>query len=71
LLSATLPAATGGFSACAMSSASQTCIDGTTSHATITVSTTALAAGDTINVKSAVVTGSPTWVHIEIIYTID
>ncbi len=71
LLSATLPAATGGFNACATTTISQTCIDGSTSSGTITISTAVLAAGDIINVKSAVITGSPTWVHIEAIYTID
>ncbi len=70
--SATLPAATGGFNACAMTTTSQTCIDGTTSSGTITISASGvLAAGDILNVKSAVITGSPTWVHIECIFVID
>jgi hypothetical protein len=72
MLSATLPAGTGGFNACAMTSTAQTCIDGTTSSGTIAVSASGvLAAGDIINVKSAVITGSPTMVHIEVIYTVD
>ncbi len=72
MLSATLPAATGGFNACAMTTTSQTCIDGTTSSGTITISASgAMAAGDILNVKSAVITGSPTWVHLEAIYLLD
>jgi hypothetical protein len=72
MLSATLPAATGGWNACAMTTAAQTCIDGTTSSASITIAASGvLAAGDILNVKSAVITGSPTWVHIEAIYTLD
>jgi hypothetical protein len=51
LLSGALAAA-GTTKTCAMSATSQTCIDGTTSSGSITVSTTSLAAGDYIEVKS-------------------
>jgi hypothetical protein len=53
LLSGALSAAsTAEADACAMSATSQTCIDGTTSSGTITVSTTSLAAGDYLELAS-------------------
>jgi hypothetical protein len=55
LLSGALAAA-GTTHTCAMSSTSQTCIDGTTSSNSITLSNTSLNAGDVIEVKSG--TGS-------------
>jgi hypothetical protein len=45
-------AAAGTTKTCAKTSTSATCIDGTTSSGSITVSTTALAAGDYVEVKS-------------------
>jgi hypothetical protein len=51
LLSGALAAA-GTTKTCAMSSTSATCIDGTTSSGSITISTTSIAAGDYVEIKS-------------------
>jgi hypothetical protein len=64
LLSTTLPTVGSGAYACAMATISQTCIAGITSSGTITLSNTALAAGDVIRVKSATAGGTATWHHI-------
>ena len=58
LASAVLPTAAAGAAACAMSSTSQTCIDGTTSSGTVTLSNTGLNAGDWIETKSATAGGT-------------
>jgi hypothetical protein len=56
---------------CAMSSTSQTCIDGTTSSATVTLSNTSLNAGDWIEVKSGTAGGTAKRLSIAVVYTID
>jgi len=66
LTTATLPTQASGAYQCARSSASATGIAGITCHATITLSaSTTINAGDVIRVKSASITGSPTWHHVK------
>jgi hypothetical protein len=69
LLSGALATATG--KACAMSSRSGTCIDGSTSSGTISISTTALSAGDVVYVSAATADGVQTWYQTTITYTIN
>lgn len=69
LLSGLLAMASG--KVCAMTSTSGTCIDGTTSSGTITISTTALAAGDMLYVSAATADAAQTWVRIAITYTVN
>jgi hypothetical protein len=71
LMSGELAGLTGGFGACAMSSTSQTCIDGSTSSGTISVSTTALAAGDWVETSTSTLGGTPKQYAIAVIWTVD
>jgi hypothetical protein len=72
LLSAALPAAsTADADACAMSTTSATCIDGTTSSGTITVSTTALGAGDWIELASGTADGTSKRASISVTWTVN
>lgn len=70
LLSAALATVSG--KACAKSTISQACIlNGVTSSGTVTVSTTALAAGDELYVTAATADATQTWYAIAIIYTVN
>jgi hypothetical protein len=42
-----------------------------TSSSSVTISTTALAAGDQIYVSAATADGAQTWYHVAVIYTIN
>jgi hypothetical protein len=67
LLSAALAApATALANACAMSTTSQTCLDGTTSSGTVNVSTTAIGAGDYIEIASGTAGGTAKRVSIAV-----
>jgi hypothetical protein len=69
LLSGALAGA-GTTETCAMASTSQTCLNGTTSSGTITLSNTALSAGDWIEVKSG--TGSTAKaLDVAVVYTVN
>lgn len=57
--------------ACALTATSGTCINGTTSSSSITVSTTALAAGDWVRVSAATPDAAQTWYRIAVTYTIN
>lgn len=71
LLSGTLAASSTAFSdSCAMSSTSATCIDGTTSDASVTVSTTAVAAGDWLETSGGVADGSTKRATVTVTYTV-
>lgn len=63
--------ATNSGQACALASTSGTCINGTTSSSSVTISTTALAAGDWLRVSAATPDGTQTWYRIAIIYTVN
>lgn len=67
ILSGALAAVTGGFDSCAKSSTGQTCIDGTTSSGTITVSSTAVAAGDYIEPVSGTAGGTAKTVSVTVV----
>ncbi len=69
LLSAALATVSG--KACALTAISGTCINGNTSSGTITISTTALAAGDALYVSAATADAAQTWYNIAIIYTVN
>jgi hypothetical protein len=69
LLSAALATASG--KACALTSTSGTCINGNTSSSSITISTTALAAGDVLYVSAATPDAAQTWYSIAVIYTVN
>jgi len=69
LLSAALATASG--KACALTSTSGTCINGTTSSNSVTISTTALAAGDMLYVSAATPDTAQTWYRTTVIYTIN
>jgi hypothetical protein len=71
LLSAQLPTGSSGAYACALTGTAGTCISGITSSATITISNTALAAGDTVQISAATITGSPTWYHATAVFTVN
>lgn len=71
LLSTALPAAaTAKADACAKSTISATCIDGTTSSGTITVSATAISAGDWLELASGTADGTTKRATISITYTV-
>jgi hypothetical protein len=65
------PLATASGKACAMTSTSGTCIDGTTSSSSVTISTTALSAGDWIQVSVATPDAAQTWYRIAVVYTVN
>ena len=69
LLSGALATASG--KACALISTSGTCINGTTSSGSVTISTTALSAGDVLYVSAAAADATQTWYNIAVIYTIN
>lgn len=69
LLSGLLAMATG--KVCALTGISGTCINGTTSSGTITISTTALAAGDVLYISAATADGVQTWANVTVIYTVN
>jgi hypothetical protein len=69
LLSGALAMASG--KVCALTSTSGTCINGTTSSNSITISTTSIAAGDMLYVSAATADGAQTWATITIIYTVN
>lgn len=69
LLSAALPTASG--KACALTTTSGTCLDGLTSSSTVSISTTALAAGDILSVTGATADSAQTWYTVTVIYTIN
>ena len=69
LLSAALATVAG--QACAMTTTSGACINGTTSSTTVTISTTALAAGDWVRVSAATPDAAQTWYRIAVIYTVN
>lgn len=69
LLSAAL--ATVGGKACGLASTSGTCINGLTSSGTVTISTTALAAGDVLYVSAATADAAQTWYAVSVIYTVN
>jgi hypothetical protein len=71
LSSAALTTAAAGAAACAMSSTSQTCIDGTTSSGTVTLSNTGLNAGDWIETVSGTAGGTAKRLSIAVVYTIN
>jgi len=71
LLSGALATLTGGFPACARTATSQTCIDGTTSSGSITVSTTALGAGDYIETSTSTLAGTPVIYKVMVVYTVN
>ena len=69
LLSGALATASGY--ACALTSASGTCIGGTTSSANVTISTTALSAGDWIRISAATPDAAQTWYRVAVVYTVN
>jgi hypothetical protein len=71
LLSAVLATVSGV--ACALTSTSGTCLfnNAMTSSSTVTISTTALAAGDQIYVSAATADAAQTWYHVAVIYVIN
>ncbi len=69
LLSGALATASG--KACALTSTSGTCINGTTSSNSITISTTSLSAGDMLYVSAATADGVQTWYRTTIVFTIN
>ncbi len=71
LMSGSLATAASGAAACVTATVSQTCIDGTTSSGTLTLSNTALTAGDWIQTETAVAGGAATRMSIAITYTIN
>jgi hypothetical protein len=71
LLTGQLATATAGAYACATASPSSSCIAGITSSGTVTTSNTLLAAGDTIQISAATITGSPTWYHATVTFTVN
>jgi hypothetical protein len=71
LLSATLATASSGGAACAMSAVSQTCIDGTTSSGSVTLSNMTLNAGDWIETSSATAGGTAKRMSIAVVYTVN
>lgn len=71
LLSAALATGASGAIACAKSGTSQTCINGTTSSGTITISNTSLAAGDWIELKSGTAGGTAKRMSVVLVYTVN
>ncbi|HWP84678.1 MAG TPA: hypothetical protein VNN17_05780, partial [Terriglobia bacterium] len=71
LLSGALATGSNGAYACARAAVSQTCISGITSSGSITISNTALSAGDVIRVKTPSAGGTATWFHIVAFYTLN
>jgi hypothetical protein len=69
LLSGALATAAG--KACALTATGGTCINGLTSSATVTVSTTALAAGDVLYVSAATADAAQSWYNVTVIYTVN
>jgi len=69
LLSGSLATASG--KACALTSTSGTCNNGTTSSSSVTISTPALAAGDVLYVSAATPDAAQTWYSIAVIYTVN
>jgi hypothetical protein len=63
--------ATSGGKACALSSTSTTCIGGLTSSGTVTISTTAVSAGDVLYVSAASPDSVQTWYSIAIVFTVN
>ncbi len=72
LTSATIATAASGGNACVTATASQTCLDGTTtSSASVTLSNTSLSVGDWIQTKTATAGGAATRMSIVIVYTVN
>jgi hypothetical protein len=69
LLSGALATASG--KACALTATGGTCINGLTSSATITISTTTLAAGDVLYVSAATADAAQTWYTVTVVYTVN
>ena len=69
LLSGALPTVSG--KACALTGTAGTCINGLTSSATITISTTTLAAGDVLYVSAATADAAQTWYTVTVVYTVN
>jgi hypothetical protein len=65
------PLATAAGKACALTATGGTCINGLTSSATVTVSTTALAAGDVLYVSAATADAAQSWYNVTVIYTVN
>ena len=56
---------------CALTGTAGTCINGLTSSATITISTTTLAAGDVLYVSAATADAAQTWYTVTVVYTVN
>jgi hypothetical protein len=69
LLSGILATASG--KACALTSTSGTCINGTTSSNSVTISSAAVGAGDMLYVSAATADNIQTWFNITIVYTVN
>jgi hypothetical protein len=69
LLSGALATASGY--ACALASTSGSCINGLTSSSSVTISTTALSAGDWIRISAATPDSTQTWYKVAITYTVN
>ncbi len=63
--------ATSAGKACALTSTSTACINGTTSSGTVTISTAALSAGDVLYVSAASPDNVQTWYSIAIVFTVN
>ena len=57
--------------ACALAGAAGTCLNGTTSSGTVTISTAALAAGDWVRVSAATPDAAQTWYRVAVVYTVN
>jgi hypothetical protein len=57
--------------ACGLTATSGTCINGLTSSGTVTISTTALAAGDVLYVSGATADAAQTWYTVAVVYTVN
>lgn len=64
-------ASAGTTEVCVLAKTSGTCINGTTSDGTVSLSNTALAAGDWIEVKSGTAAGSTKSLDIAVVFTVD
>ena len=57
--------------ACALTATSGTCMNGNTSSSSITVSTTAISAGDWIRISAATADAVQTWFRVAIVWTVN
>lgn len=71
LMSGSLVTAAAGAAACVKSTISTPCADGTASSSTVTLSNTALAAGDEIETKTATAGGTAKAIQIHIVWTVN